>query len=185
MLRPIGKHFKMSKKSAPTKFQVTSITVTGLAISVGLLQIAIATLQLTPQISPEYYRDAKISFNAYSKSLSFLHSFIDRVTLATYLRIGLSAIQVVFGAFLLDKGYFGTLSKVGNYGLISVNLIVLVLQLLSGVSLERYGPSLVFIVLLSTRLLLIYQSQQKSKVGVRTRNEGRPKTSTPKKNRSD
>lgn len=165
--------------------KATVITIYSLGIFLGLLHIFLGVMALTPVFSSDYHREMKINFNNYSKSLAFLHSYIDRATLAYYMRLAVASLQTIFGAILIENNHFGFSGKIGNFGLIFLNIFLLFNQLNIGISYERLAPTIVFSVLLVARLLIIDQSSKKAKVGVRTRNAGKPKTSTPKKNKNE
>lgn len=165
--------------------KATIITIYSLGVFLGLLHILLGVIALTPVISHDYHRELKISYNAFSKVLTFLHQFVDKAILALYLRHAVSIAQVVFGALLLENGHFGVFGKIGNYGLIVLDSSYLILQLSVGSPFERLAPTIVFAVLLVTRLLIVEQSSRKLKPNIKTRNAGKPKTSTPKKNKNE
>lgn len=165
--------------------RATIITIYSLGMFLGLLHIFIGVIALTPAISQDYHRELKVNYNAFAKHLVFIHQFVDKVPLALYLRNIISIAQVVFGTLLLENGYFGIYGKIGNYGLIGLDLSYLLLQLGVGNSFERIAPTVVFAVLLVTRLLIVEQSSRKLKSNIKTRNAGKPKTSTPKKNKNE
>lgn len=167
--------------------RATLLTIYSLGIFLGLLHIFFGIVSLSPMISPEYHREMKISFNAYSKSLSFLHQFVDQVTLALYLRYCISGLQLLFGTLVLENYYFGKLSHIANYGLICVDLNLLFLQICVKTSFERIAPTVVFLVLLVARLIIFEQgaSKRTGKGGAQSRNAAKPKTSTPKKNKNE
>lgn len=165
--------------------RATTITIYSLGIFLGLLHVFFGVMALTPMFSQDYHREMKINYNAYARGLSFLHSFIGQATLAYYMRLVVAALQTIFGAMLMENNHFGLSGKNGNYGLIALNTFLLFNQLLVGVSYERIAPTLVFSVLLIGRLIIIEQSTKRSKVGVKTRNAGKAKSSTPKKNKNE
>lgn len=175
------------KKGPVSKFPPpTTIAIYALGLVVGLLQVTIGSIALFPQISSDYHREQKIQYNAYSKNLHFLHGYLDKASLAFYLRNVFSTLQVIFGLLVAENGYFGRkYHLIGNYSLVPLSVLILALQLIAGFSVERIGPTLVFTFLLVARAVLIHQGSKKPKVGVKTRNEGKPKTSTPKKNKHD
>lgn len=163
--------------------RATTITIYSLGVFLGLLHIFLGLIALTPSINNDYHREMKINYNTFSKSLVFLHNFIDRASLATYLRVLISYIQIIFGAALIENGHFGRFGKIGNIGLISTNVVFLILQLLAGSQFDRLAPTVVFTVLLVTRLLIVEQSSKKLKVGMKTR--GPSRTKSPKKNKNE
>lgn len=165
--------------------RATQVAIYSLGFFLGALHVFLGSVALTPLISQDYHREMKINFNAYAKSLFFLHQFIDRASLALFLRYALAASQTVFGLMLAENGHFGVFGRLGNLGLLVVDFILLAFQLSVGTAYERLAPTLVFTVLLVTRLLIIEQSSKRTRVGVKTRNAGKPKTSTPKKNKNE
>ena len=172
--------------STLTKYpKATLITIYSLGVLLGCLHLFFGVSSITPMINANYYNAMRLHYNSFSKSLTFLHEFIDMVSLSFYLRHFMSSLNISFGALLIENGHFGSYGKIGNYGLILVDLVYLFLQLNVGTPYERVAPTIVFTVLLITRLLIVEQSAKKAKVGVKTRNAGKPKTSTPKKNRNE
>lgn len=148
--------------------------------------MAMGTITFAPQIAPDYYRELKIHFNAFAKGLTILHGLVEKVTLATYIRYLIASLQTVFGLMMMENGYFGKkFHLIGNIGLGFLNMLVFGLQIYSGFTIEKVGPTLIFLILLVGRFVLVEQSTKKPKVGMKTRNEGKPKTSTPKKNKHD
>lgn len=162
-----------------------TIAIYALGIMVGLCQVTIGIISLAPQISSDYYRESKIHYNAFAKNLTLLHDFIEKATLALYLRYLFAAAQTICGFLLVENGYFGGKYHLfGSYGLVIVNTLVLGLQTLAGFAFERIGPTLVFLVLIVTRHILIEQGSKKPKPGMKTRSDSRQKSS-PKKNKHD
>lgn len=171
--------------SITTKYNATIITIYSLGVVLGLLHVFFGLVSLSPVFSQDYHREMKINYNAFSKSLSFLHEFVDKASLAYYLRLAFSISDLIFGAALIENGHFTHHSKFGNYGVVVLDVLYLLLQISVGSSYERIAPTIVFTVLLLTRLYFVVASQKKTKVGVKTRNAGKPKTSTPKKNKNE
>lgn len=163
----------------------STIVIYSLGVFLGLLHIFFGVIALTPSVSLDYHREVKINYNAFAKSLSFLHEYVDKASLALQLRYIISFSQLIFGALLVENGHFGVFGKIGNYALIVLDLIYLFFQFSVGSSYERIAPMIVFTVLLLTRLVFVEQNSKKVKVGVKTRNAGKPKTSTPKKNKNE
>lgn len=171
--------------STTSKYNATIITIYSLGVFLGLLHVFFGLVSISPALSQDYHREMKINFNAFAKSLSFLHEFVDRASLAYYLRLAVSASEIIFGLSLIENGHFTHHLKLGNYGLVVIDILYLLLQISVGSSYERIAPTIVFTVLLLTRLYFVVASQKKTKVGVKTRNAGKPKTSTPKKNKNE
>lgn len=165
--------------------KATTITIYSLGILLGLLHIFLGVVALTPLVNQDYHREIKINYSAFAKSLLNFYDFGDRASVALYLRSILSAAQIGFGTLLLENGYFGQFGRVGNYGLLVLDSILLCFQLSVGTSYERIAPTIVFSILLVARLIIVEQSSKKVRSGVKTRNAGKPKTSTPKKNKNE
>lgn len=165
--------------------RATTVTIYSLGLFLGILHLYLGTMAITPTFSQDYHRELKISFNSYAKGLTFLHSLIDKASLGFYMRLVVGASQVLFGSMLIENNHFGLFGKVGNFGLIAANIFLIFNQLFIGVSYERLAPTFVFTVLLIGRLVIIEQSAKKSKVVRSTRNSGKPKSSTPKKNKNE
>lgn len=165
--------------------QAITITLYSLGIFLGLIHIFFGVIALSPAVSQDYHREMKRNYYAFAKSLSLLHVYVDLPILALYLRYFLSSCQAVFGVLLLENGHFGPIGKLGNVGLIAVDIIYLLLQLRVETSYQKIAPTLVFSLLLVTRLYFALQNSKKMKPGVKTRNTGKPKTSTPKKNKNE
>lgn len=164
--------------------KATTITIYSLGIFLGLLHIFLGVIAISPIISQDYHREMKINYNAFSKSLQFLHPLVDRVNLASSLRYLTAILQIVFGSLLMENGHFrlGSLSKIGNFGLIALDTVFFLLQLTVGSSYERIAPTIVFTVLLVTRVLILEQS---GKTGVTTRGNSRVKVTPKKSKKSD
>lgn len=167
--------------------KATVVTIYSLGIFLGLLHIFFGVVSLTPSLNQDYHREMRANYHAFAKNLSFLHKFVDTLSLALYLRYLVAGLESVFGALLLENGHFlkGDLSKIANIGLIIVDLVFVFFQFSVGSAYERIAPTIVFTLLLVTRLLIVEQSTKKVKVTVKTRNAGKPKTSTPKKNKNE
>lgn len=165
--------------------RATTVTIYSLGIFLGLLHVFFGAVAIAPTLSADYHRELKICFNTYAKNLTFLHSIIDKVSLAYYMRMLVGAIQIMFGSMLMENNHFNLFGKMGNFGLLAADLFILFNQLFSGVAYERLAPTIVFSVLLVGRLVILEQSAKKAKVGVRTRNSGKVKSSTPKKNKNE
>jgi len=163
----------------------TTLTIFSLGLFLGILHIFLGLISLSPLISHDYHREMKINYNAFAKSLTFIAQFVDKTNLAQCLRYLISISQVLFGLCLLDTGYLHPVGKIGNYALVFVDHFFLFLQLSVGSSYERIAPTIVFALLLITRLIIIEQSAKKTKAGVKTRNAGKHRVATPKKNKNE
>lgn len=139
---------------------------------------------MTPMINQSYHRDITINYSAFAQSLLKMYQFSDRQTVAFYLRVLVSSAQAVFGAMLFENGHFGRFGKIGNFGLIVVDMVFFVFQLSVGTAYERIAPTIVFTILLVARLIIVEQNSKRARPGVKTRNAGKPKSS-PKKGKSD
>ena len=165
--------------------RATTIAIYSLGFLLGFLHLFLAAVSLTPLISADYHRETKLNYNAFAKSLLKLYQFSDHVTVAFYLRLLIASAQAVFGALLIENGHFGSFGKIGNYGLIVVDVILFLFQLSVGTPYERLAPTIVFAILLVSRLIIVEQSTKKVRPGVKTRNAGRQKTSTPKRGKNE
>lgn len=196
MINYLKQHIKMKKSTSTSASsnnkgtnKTASIAVVSLAVILGLLQATVGLITLTAphQLTVDYNRDIKNQYQAFSNSLKFAHAFVSRFALAYYLRHAFGLVQLISGLLLIASCHFNNLfHHQANYALATVNLSILGLQLNSGVSYELWAGNLVFCILLVTRLILIRQHQQfggKKAAGsaIKTRNEAKPKTSTPKK----
>lgn len=173
----------MSTMAKSTK--ATTIAIYSLGFLLGSLHLFLAAVALTPMINQSYHRDITINYSAFAQSLLKLYQFSDRSTVAFYLRILLSSAQAIFGACLIENGHFGQFGKIGNTGLIVVDLIFLIFQLSVGTAYERLAPTIVFTILLVARYIIVEQSARRMRPGVKTRNAGKQKTSTPRKGKND
>lgn len=165
--------------------RATTIAIYSLGFLLGFLHVFLAAVALTPMINQSYHRDITINYSAFAQSLLKLYQFSDRLTVAFYLRILISSAQAIFGTLLVENGHFGQCGKIGNFGLIVVDLIFLTFQLSVGTAYERLAPTIVFTILLVSRLIIVEQSTKRVRAGVKTRNAGKPKSSTPKRNKND
>lgn len=193
MTNYLKQHFKMKKTTSSSATsskginKTTTIAVVSLAVILGLLQATVGLITLcSPHHSViDYNRDIKNQYQAFSNGLKFVHTFVSRFTLAYYLRNVFGLIQFFAGLLLFASCHFKNLfHHQANYALATVNLSILGLQLNSGVSYELWAGNLVFCILLVTRLILVRQQhvggKKSTNSAIKTRNEGKPKTSTPK-----
>lgn len=143
--------------------RATTIAIYSLGFLLGSLHIFLGAVALTPMINHDYHREIKINYSAFAKTLLSIYDFSDRASVAFYLRILLSSAQAFFGALLVENGHFVNFDKYGNYGLLVVDAIFLCLQLSVGTSYERLAPTIVFAILLISRLVIVEQGARKAK----------------------
>ena len=143
--------------------RAATVAIYSLGFLLGSLHIFFGAVALTPLISNDYHREMKINYNAFAKNLLSLYEFSDVASTALYLRTLISGAQIILGAFLMENGHFGNFGRYGNLGLVVVNAILLCFQLSVKAPYERLAPSLVFAILLISRLVLIEQGSKKSK----------------------
>jgi hypothetical protein len=172
-----------SPKTTPT---ATNVAIYTLGALLGFIHVFIAVVALTPLVSSDYYRELELNYNAFAKVVLGFYNFgVGYDTVGRYFRILFSVLQAVFGAVLFENGHFsGSFGKVGNYGLMVLDVVVLAFQYKVGISYERLAPTIVFLILLGARAVIVEQSQKRVKPGVKTRNAGKTKSS-PKKNKNE
>lgn len=172
-------------KKNPTTQSPTTITVAllSLGVIVGLLQATIGLITLTPSITADYHREIKDQHKTFAASLKFIHELVGKFDLAALLSYSFGFWQLFGGILLCESGFFtGPIHHYGNYILAIVNLIILGLQVYSGIRYELWACNLVFSILLLTRLILIrQQTVKRSSPVTRSKHELKPTSSTPKK----
>lgn len=175
----------MAPPSPKTPFPLT-VAIYAIGALFGALHVFIAFVALTPYISNDYHRELELHYNAFAKVLLGFYNFgVGYDIVGRYFRILFSVFQAAFGLALLENGHFGgSFAKVGNYGLIVLDVVVLALQYKVGIAYERLAPTIVFLIFLVARVIVIEQSQKKVRPGVKTRNAGKTKSS-PKKNKNE
>jgi hypothetical protein len=164
----------------------TNVAIYTLGALLGFIHVFVAVIALTPLISSDYNREIELNYNAYAKVLLSFYNFgVGYDTVGRYFRLLFATLQALFGVALLENGFFsGTSGKVGNYGLIALDVVVLAFQYRVGISYERLAPTIVFLILLGARAIIVEQSQKRVRPGVKTRNAGKTKSS-PKKSKNE
>lgn len=162
------------------------MTIYTLGLLLGAYHVMVGLMTLHPVVSVDYHREMRKNYNTLAHSLKFLHPYVDRITLALYTRYFLAFLQMIAGTLLMENGHFTKgFGRVGNNVLILTNLVMLGILYQIGAPYDRVGAASVFTIMLIARRIIIHYSSQKLRVGVKTRSGGKPKTSTPKKNKNE
>lgn len=161
-----------------------AITSYSLGVLLGVVNIAFGTIALTPLPSQYLHREVQVDYNDFAESYTFLHEYVEPVSLALYLRNFFSICQIGFGALILENGHFGHFDEFGNKGLLASEALYFVHQLRIRSSYARMAPSVISMILLSGRLFINSQRSKRNKLGPKTRNVGKIKF-TPKKNKNE
>ncbi|XP_067860645.1 novel acetylcholine receptor chaperone [Heptranchias perlo] len=139
---------------------VSSRTVTTVALSValGLFFVFMGTIKLTPRLSRDAYSEMKRAYKEYAKALPVLKKM--GIT-SILLRKFIGTLEVACGVVMTLVP--GRPKDVANFTLLLVMLAVLFLHQLVGDPLKRYAHALVFGILLTCRLLIVRQADEKDK----------------------
>ncbi|XP_044218922.1 novel acetylcholine receptor chaperone [Thunnus albacares] len=133
-----------------------TITIVALSFALGLFFVFMGTIKLTPRLSKDAYSEMKRAYKSYAKALPGLK------------KIGISSVLLrkIIGSLEVGCGVVLTLvpgrpKDVANFLLLLVMLAVLFFHQLVGDPLKRYAHALVFGILLTCRLLIARQSDDR------------------------
>uniref|UniRef100_A0AAV2MKU1 Novel acetylcholine receptor chaperone n=1 Tax=Knipowitschia caucasica TaxID=637954 RepID=A0AAV2MKU1_KNICA len=133
-----------------------TITIVALSFALGLFFVFMGTIKLTPRLSKDAYSEMKRAYKSYAKALPGLK------------KIGVSSVLLrkIIGSLEVGCGIVLTLvpgkpKDVANFLLLLVMLAVLFFHQLVGDPLKRYAHALVFGILLTCRLLIARQSEER------------------------
>ncbi|TWW55769.1 novel acetylcholine receptor chaperone [Takifugu rubripes] len=133
-----------------------TITLVALSFALGLFFVFMGTIKLTPRLSKDAYSEMKRAYKSYAKALPGLK------------KIGVSSVLLrkIIGSLEVGCGVVLTLvpgrpKDVANFLLLLVMLAVLFFHQLVGDPLKRYAHALVFGILLTCRLLIARQSDDR------------------------
>ncbi|XP_032900319.1 transmembrane protein 35A [Amblyraja radiata] len=135
-----------------------TVAVVGLSVALGLFFVFMGTVKLTPRLSRDAFNEMKRAYKEYAKALPVLK------------KMGITSIQLrkLIGTMEVTCGIIMTLvpgrpKDVANFILLLVALAVLFFHQLVGDPLKRYAHALVFGILLTCRLLIIRQADDRDK----------------------
>ncbi|XP_018602075.1 transmembrane protein 35A [Scleropages formosus] len=133
-----------------------TITIVTLSFALGLFFVFMGTIKLTPRLSKDAYNEMKQAYKSYAKALPALK------------KMGISSVLLrkIIGSLELGCGIVMTLvpgrpKDVANFLLLLVMLAVLFFHQLVGDPLKRYAHALVFGILLTCRLLIARQGEER------------------------
>lgn len=133
-----------------------TVTIVALSFALGLFFVFMGTIKLTPRLSKDAYNEMKRAYKSYAKALPGLK------------KIGVSSVLLrkIIGTLEVSCGVVLTLvpgkpKDVANFLLLLVMLAVLFFHQLVGDPLKRYAHALVFGILLTCRLLIARQSDER------------------------
>ncbi|XP_039621969.1 novel acetylcholine receptor chaperone [Erpetoichthys calabaricus] len=133
-----------------------TVTIVALSIALGLFFVFMGTIKLTPRLSKDAYNEMKRAYKNYAKALPGLK------------KMGVSSILLrkIIGTLEVTCGIVLTLvpgrpKDVANFLLLLVMLAVLFFHQLVGDPLKRYAHALVFGILLTCRLLIARQTEER------------------------
>ncbi|XP_059819189.1 novel acetylcholine receptor chaperone [Hypanus sabinus] len=135
-----------------------TLAVVVLSVALGLFFVFMGTVKLTPRLSRDAFSEMKRAYKEYAKALPVLK------------KMGISSILLrkLIGTLEVTCGIVMTLvpgrpKDVANFILLLVVLAVLFFHQLVGDPLRRYAHALVFGILLTCRLLVIRQADDRDK----------------------
>ncbi|XP_042198528.1 novel acetylcholine receptor chaperone [Callorhinchus milii] len=135
-----------------------TITIMALSVALGLFFVFMGTIKLTPRLSRDAYNEMRRAYKEYAKALPMLKKM--GVT-SILLRKITGTLEVACGIVLTLVP--GRPKDVANFILLLVMLAVLFFHQLVGDPLKRYAHALVFGILLTCRLLIVRQVEEKDK----------------------
>ncbi|XP_061690781.1 novel acetylcholine receptor chaperone [Syngnathoides biaculeatus] len=133
-----------------------TVTIVALSFALGLFFVFMGTIKLTPRLSKDAHSEMKRAYKSYAKALPGLKKI--GVT-SVLLRKIIGSLEVACGAVLTLVP--GRPKDVANFVLLLVTLAVLFFHQLVGDPLKRYAHALVFGILLTCRLLVARQSDER------------------------
>ncbi|XP_078081584.1 nicotinic acetylcholine receptor chaperone [Mustelus asterias] len=133
-----------------------TVTIVTLSVALGLFFVFMGTIKLTPRLSREAYSEMKRAYKEYAKALPVLKKM--GIT-SVLLRKLIGTLELVCGIVMTLVP--GRPKDVANFTLLIVMLAVLFFHQLVGDPLKRYAHALVFGILLTCRLLIIRQGDDK------------------------
>ncbi|ROL47079.1 Transmembrane protein 35A [Anabarilius grahami] len=133
-----------------------TVTIVALSFALGLFFVFMGTIKLTPRLSKDAYSEMKRAYKSYAKALPALK------------KMGISSVLLrkIIGTLEVGCGIVLTLvpgrpKDVANFILLLVMLAVLFFHQLVGDPLKRYAHALVFGILLTCRLLIARQGEDR------------------------
>lgn len=142
--------------TTPKMASPRTITIVALSFALGLFFVFMGTIKLTPRLSKDAYSEMKRAYKSYAKALPGLK------------KMGISSVLLrkIIGSLEVGCGVVLTLvpgrpKDVANFLLLLVMLAVLFFHQLVGDPLKRYAHALVFGILLTCRLLIARQSEDR------------------------
>ncbi|MGH0160275.1 UNVERIFIED_CONTAM: hypothetical protein FKN15_053111, partial [Acipenser sinensis] len=136
-----------------------TVTIVALSIALGLFFVFMGTIKLTPRLSKDAHSEMLLlpTYKSYAKALPALK------------KMGISSVLLrkIIGSVELACGIVLTLvpgrpKDVANFLLLLVMLAVLFFHQLVGDPLKRYAHALVFGILLTCRLLIARQTEERT-----------------------
>ncbi|XP_069469119.1 novel acetylcholine receptor chaperone isoform X1 [Ambystoma mexicanum] len=135
-----------------------TVTIVALSVALGLFFVFMGTIKLTPRLSKDAYGEMKRAYKSYIKALPMLK------------KMGINSILLrkIIGSLEVACGIVMTLvpgrpKDVANFLLLLLVLAVLFFHQLVGDPLKRYAHALVFGILLTCRLLIARQPEERPK----------------------
>ncbi|TSQ81069.1 Transmembrane protein 35A [Bagarius yarrelli] len=164
VVRDIGKSPGLQEKERKAKSEKCqrknkverTITIVALSFALGLFFVFMGTIKLTPRLSKDAYSEMKRAYKSYAKALPGLKKL--GIT-SVLLRKIIGTVEVACGVVLTLVP--GKPKDVANFLLLLVMLAVLFFHQLVGDPLKRYAHALVFGILLTCRLLIARQSDER------------------------
>ncbi|XP_069779115.1 novel acetylcholine receptor chaperone [Narcine bancroftii] len=146
-----------------------TVTIVVLSIALGLFFVFMGTIKLTPRLNRDAFNEMKRAYKEFAKALPVLK------------KMGITSILLrkLIGTLEVTCGIVMTLvpgrpKDVANFLLLLVVLAVLFFHQLVGDPLRRYAHALIFGILLTCRLLIVRQADERDKemgVGIAAKEE--------------
>ena len=143
---------------------MTKIVLKSLSLLLGVFFIFLGVLKITPKVSKDLHKDLRTEYAKYAKVFPLAKALDIKIPSKWYRRV-VGSVEMLCGLILVLP--LGKSSRfVGN----TSNVILLMLKILNVYShwaiadeFERTAPSLVFLLLLTCRLVVDWQQMRKDK----------------------
>ncbi|RWS30426.1 transmembrane protein 35-like protein [Leptotrombidium deliense] len=131
-----------------------SIVLTTLSIFLGLFFLFVGTLKVTPQVSREMHREIRRNYIQYSRVFPLAAKFGVKVSPKVY-RLSVGIIEFFAGIALAFIP--GGIKQWANVILLVLTVTALYTHVAIEDKFERTAPSIVFSLMLTCRLIILYQ----------------------------
>ncbi|RWS07890.1 transmembrane protein 35-like protein [Dinothrombium tinctorium] len=137
-----------------------SIVLTTLSVFLGLFFLFVGSLKVTATINREMHREIRRNYIQYSRVFPFSQRFGFKVSPKVY-RLAVGFVELFSGALLAFAPGFA--KQLANTVLLVLTLNALYTHLAIDDKFERTAPSIVFSLMLSCRLIILWQVRRRER----------------------